>query len=276
VVSLRLLALALALAATGARGEELLLATTTSVQDSELLAPLLERFRAESGIGVRVVAVGSGAALRMGAEGNADVVIAHAPEAEEKLLAEGAYASRLPFMENYFAIAGPPNDPAGVKQAGSALAALQRVAAAKAPWVSRADESGTHQRELSLWRGAGVDSAAPWDGFVRTGQGMGATLQVAGERRAYLLSDFGTFLAFRERTGLAILVQEDPALRNVYSVLRPSSARAPQPRAKAVEAFERFLRSPDTQLEIGAFGRDRFGEPLFRPLLDEAACGGDA
>ena len=135
---------------------------------------------------------------------------------------EGILVDRRPFMQNYFVIAGPPADPAGVRTAPSAAAALRRVVEAKAPFVSRGDDSGTHRREVALFREAGIDTDAEWEGFARTGAGMGLSLQVAGERRAYILSDLGTFRAFRERTGLAALSRPDPALLNVYSVLRPN------------------------------------------------------
>ena len=240
-----------------ARGEDLLLATTTSVRDTGLLDALLPRFEQESGQKVKVLAVGSGAALRMGADGNADVLVTHAPEGEQVLVREKRVLSREPFMENHFVIAGPPGDPAGVAKAPSAIEALRRIAAAKAPWVSRGDDSGTHQREQALLRAAGVDPAKPWPGFVSTGSGMGQTLLVAGEKHAYVLSDLGTFLAFRERTGLVALSKPDESLLNVYSVLVVKPVG---------QAFAAFLLDPRTQREIGDFGRDRYGEALFRPL----------
>lgn len=251
--------------------DDLLLATTTSVRDSGLLDALVPLFREKTGVRVRTVAVGSGAALRMGAQGNADALLTHAPEEEEALVASGAALSRTPFMENYFVIAGPREDPAGVREAPSAVEAVRRIADAEAPWVSRDDDSGTHRRERALFVAAdpvgGPADGADWPGFARTGSGMGLSLQVAGERSAYILSDLGTWLAYRERTGLAALYDRpDPVLRNVYSLLRVDPARFPRVAAEAANRLESFLLSPEVQRRIAGFGSERFGRPLFRPL----------
>jgi len=250
-----------------ARDDVLLLATTTSVRDSGLLDELLPAFEARTGVRVKTIAVGTGAALRMGAEGNVDVLLTHAPGAEEELLATGAVVSREPFMENYFVLAGPPVDPAGVRDADTPVAAYQRLAAASAPYVSRGDDSGTHKRERSLLRAAGLADSDAWPGFAQTGTGMGLTLQVAGERRAYVLSDIGTFLAYSDRTGLAVLSQPSPELRNEYSVLRvnPEAIRDPS-HVEAAKKFAAYLQEPATQQRIATFGVARFGRPLFRPL----------
>jgi len=259
-----------ALAGCGSRGEQILLATTTSVQDSGLLDTLVPVFRERTGIRVRVVAVGSGAALRMGADGNADVLLTHAPEGEEALVASGAALARRPFMENYFVIAGPEEDPADVPGAASAADAYRRIAASGAAYVSRGDDSGTHRREQALLREAGLDEKGGWPGFASTGTGMGGTLQVAGERRAYVLSDLGTFLAFAQRVDLVALSKPLPDLRNVYAVLRVNPERFPgRVKAEGAQRFEAFLLDPDTQRRIGAFGRERYGQPLFRPLHPE-------
>ena len=259
--------LALALGACAGEQTKLILATTTSVQDSGLLDALLPLFARESGIRVQAIVVGTGAALRMGAEGNADVLLTHAPAAEQELVASGVLAARVPVMENYFVIAGPLEDPAGVREASSAAEAFRRIRAAESPYVSRGDDSGTHRKELELWRAAGLDPGDRWEGFTSTGSGMGLSLQVAGERRAYLLSDFGTFLAFRERSGLVALSRPAPALRNVYSILRVNPARFPDKvRGESARALEAFFLRPDVQERIAEFGRDRFGQPLFRPL----------
>jgi tungstate transport system substrate-binding protein len=265
-----LLALGLALAGC-ARSEpesELLLATTTSVRDSGLLDALLPAFSERTGIQVRTIAVGSGAALRMGEEGNADVLLTHAPEREKALVDSGVLAARRELMENHFVIAGPPEDPAEVRAAESAPDAYRRLHAANAPYASRADDSGTHMRERALLAAAGLDADADWEAVTRTGSGMGATLQVAGERRAYVLSDLGTFLAFQERTGLAALSGADPALRNVYSVMRVSPDRFPERlNTENAIALESYLLAAETQRAIGRFGTERFERPLFRPLL---------
>jgi len=264
---------ALLVAQAGAAGESkpaLLLATTTSVRDSGLLDTLLPVFQERTGIAVRVVAVGSGAALRMGSDGNADVLITHAPDGEQALVESGAALTRQPFMENYFVIAGPPEDPARVGEAGSAAEVYQRIAGLPAPYASRGDDSGTHRRERALLVEAGLDAAGGWPGFISTGAGMGITLEVAGERRAYVLSDIGTFLAFEKRTGLVALSNPSPPLRNVYSVLRIDPVRfAGRINAEGAEQLAAFLVSAETQRRIDAYGRERFGRPLFRPLLLE-------
>lgn len=259
------------LVAPGVRADDgALLATTTSVRDSGLLDALLPAFEARSGLRVRVVAVGTGAALRLGAEGNADLLLTHAPEAEEALVASGAVVGRVPFMENHFVLAGPADDPAGVGDAASPADAYRRLARSSAPYVSRADDSGTHKREQALLRDAGLPESGGWAGFARTGSSMGFTLQVAGERRAYVLSDVGTFLAFRRTTGLVALSKPAPAYRNVYALLRVSPERFPQVRAEAARALETFFLASETRERIGAFGRERFGRALFVPIAPEA------
>jgi tungstate transport system substrate-binding protein len=246
----------------------MLVATTTSLHDSGLLAEILPAFETRSGTDVRVVAVGSGAALAMGARGDADLLLTHAPEGEKELVEQGLVLARVPFMVNHFVIAGPPSDPADVAGASRGSEALARIERASAPYVSRGDDSGTHRRERALLARAGLEPGAGWPGFASTGAGMGLTLQVAGERQAYTLSDLGTFLAFRERTGLVALSQPGPDLRNEYSVLRANPARFPegQIQAEAALALESFLLEPATGTRIAAFGRERFGRSLFQPL----------
>jgi len=245
---------------------DLLLVTTTSLRDSGLLSALLPVFQERTGVRPQVIAVGSGAALRMGRDGNADVLLTHAPEGEEALVASGAAVSRTTVMENYFVIAGPPEDPAGVRAEKSPADAIRRIADASAQFISRGDDSGTHRREVALLREAGLDPAGGWPGFVSSGAGMGQTLQIAGERRAYVLSDIGTFLAFRERIELESLSQPAPSLRNVYSVLRIAPDRFDPARAERAAQFEAFMIDAKTQRQIADFGRERFGRPLFRPL----------
>jgi tungstate transport system substrate-binding protein len=244
----------------------LLLVTTTSVRDSGLLYELLPLLEERLDIRPQLVAVGSGAALRMGRDGNADVLLTHAPDGEAELVASGAAVSRRPIMENYFVIAGPPEDPAGVRGANSPADAMRRIASASAPYVSRADDSGTHRREVALLKEAGLDPAGGWSGFARSGAGMGQTLEIAGERRAYVLSDVGTFLAFQQRIELEPLSKSAPSLRNVYSVLRVNPNRLDPARAARAEQFESFMIDPEIQQKIATFGRERFGRSLFRPL----------
>jgi tungstate transport system substrate-binding protein len=236
------------------------------MRDSGLLGELLPIFEERSGVRTRVVAVGSGAALRMGRDGDADLLLTHAPEGEAALVASGAAISRKPFMENYFVIAGPAADPAGVRDAASPAEAFRRIADAEVPFLSRADDSGTHRREVSLMKEAGLDPEGRWPGLARSGAGMGQTLQIAGERRAYVLSDLGTFLAFKERIDLEALTSAASGLRNVYSVLQLNPENLAPGRAKSAEAFETFLLDPEIQQLISAFGHERFGRSLFRPL----------
>ena len=256
--------------AAGAAEPSVLLATTTSVQDSGLLSELFPEFETRTGIRVQVVAVGSGAALRMGADGNADLLLTHAPAGEQELVASGAVVSRTPFMENFFVLVGPPEDPARASEAASAAQAYQRIAALPAPYVSRGDDSGTHRRELELLTAAGLDPG--WPGFASTGAGMGLTLQVAGEKRAYALADLGTHLAFRERTGLVVLSKPDASLRNEYSILRVSPERFPRVNAEGARRLEAFFLEAATQQRIAAYGRERHAQALFRPLRLDAAA----
>jgi len=252
---------------------EVVLATTTSVRDSGLLDVLLPPFRERSGLDVKVIAVGSGAALRMARDGNADLVLAHAPEAEDALVKDGFALDRRPLAENYFLIAGPPEDPAGVRGAPSAAEAMARIFRAKAPFASRGDDSGTHQRERALLAAAGLPAEAAGPSVLRTGSGMGPTLQVAGEKRAYVLTDEGTFRAFQARIGLVPLSGRDPALRNVYSVLRVAPGKFPpgRIRADAAEKLAAHLLSPAARELIAGFGATPEQGPLFTPLAGSAA-----
>lgn len=255
------------LAARAGDERPLLLATTTSVQESGLLDALLPEFARETGFSVRVIAVGSGAAIEMARKGDVDVVLAHSPAAEEALVRDGVAKGRTSLMENFFVIAGPREDPAGVGAAESPEAAIGRIFRSQAAFVSRADRSGTHVKEQALVEAAGLDPAQRWPGYVETGSGMGQSLLVAGEKRAYILSDVGTFLAFRDRTGLVVLSKPAPSLRNVYSILQLDADRFERPlEREGAAALERYLVSPAVQARIRDFGRDRFGESLFVPL----------
>ena len=253
--------------ASQAGERSLILATTTSVRDSGLLDRLLPDFTARTGIEVRVIAVGTGAALRMGREGNADVLLTHAPASEQALVEDGVATRRTPFMENFFVIAGPAADPAGVGSASSPEEAIGKVASAKAGWVSRSDDSGTHKREKALFRAAGLDPDADWAGLVRTGSGMGLSLQVAGQRRTYILSDVGTFLAFQKRVDLVSLSKPGPSLRNTYSILQLDGDRFERPlHTEEAAELEAYLIDPAVQETIGGFGVEKYGRALFTPL----------
>lgn len=276
LTAILLLASVLSAPISSAVERSMILATTTSVRDSGLLDALLPAFTERTGIGVRVIAVGTGAALRMGREGNADLLLTHAPASEQVLVDEGIARRRTPFMENFFVIAGPKSDPVGIANAATPEAAIQEIAKAKAGWVSRADDSGTHKREKSLFEAAGLDADVDWKGLIRTGSGMGLSLQVASERRAYILSDIGTFLAFEKRVDLVVLSKSSTSLRNTYSLLQLESSRFEHPiRSSEAEELERFLLSPSIQQEIGKFGRERFGRSLFTPTAGLAPVSAD-
>ena len=255
-----------ALATPGAQAETLLLATTTSVQDSGLLEALLPAFTEKTGIRVQTVAVGTGAALRMGSEGNADALLTHAPQAENTLIASGAADQRVEIMENYFVLASPADDPAQLGELTNVEEMLRQIVTEEAAFVSRADDSGTHKKEVALFEGAGLDPAITWPGLTRTGSGMGLSLQIAGQKQAYILSDLGTFLAFQERTGLVPLSGPEPSLRNVYSVLRVNPERFPRAHAAQATALIEYFQEPATRKKIADFGVNRFGRSLFMPL----------
>jgi tungstate transport system substrate-binding protein len=257
----------LALVAQTPDPSALILATTTSTQDSGLLDVLVPRFEAANQVRVKVIAVGTGAALRMASSGNADAVLVHAPEAEQPLVEAGDLIEGVFVMHNDYVLVGPASDPAGARRAVSTVEAMRRIAAT-ATFISRGDNSGTHTQELSLWRDAGIVPAA----IARreeTGQGMGATLTVADQRRAYTLTDRGTYLALRKRLELAIVHQGDQRLRNLYHayVVNPSKHRGVN--VSGARAFLRFLVSPATQRTIGTFRRQELGEALFFPATPQ-------
>jgi tungstate transport system substrate-binding protein len=242
-----------------------ILATTTSTQDSGLLDELLPAFHGGSGCRVKTVAVGSGEALALGESGDADVLLVHSPAAEREFMAAGHGASRSAVMHNDFVLVGPADDPAGVAGAKSATEALRRVAAAQATFASRADESGTHAKELQLWAGAGVEPAGDW--YLETGQGMGETLTIADQKSAYTLADRGTFLA-TGNIGLQVLVEGGAELRNPYHVIVVQHRGT---NAGCATKLARWLVADDTQERIAGFGVDEFGEPLFFPDARDTA-----
>jgi tungstate transport system substrate-binding protein len=238
------------------------LATTTSTVDTGLLDELLPVFERQTGYKVVPLALGSGQALATGERGEADVLLVHSPDAERAFMAAGHGIERRLVMHNDFVLVGPAADPAGVRGAESAVEALRRVAAARAPFVSRGDNSGTHALELRLWRQAGIAPAGQrW--YTESGTGMGQTLQIADERGGYTLSDRGTFLAQRRVLGLVPLLEGDPALLNVYHVIRVDPAKSDRINADGARAFADFLVSPAAQALIAEYGRARFGAPLF-------------
>jgi len=249
--------------ATKASGN-IILATTTSTQDSGLLDVLVPMFEDESGYSVMVIAVGSGQAIEMGSRGDADVVLAHSPRAEEEFVARGDGIERNWVMYNDFIIVGPQADPAGVAQAADAADALTRIFNAGARFTSRGDDSGTHTKELGLWSKASLDpTGQSW--YAETGQGMGATLQVASQQGAYTLSDRATFLAQRDNLDLEIVNEGDGSLLNPYTVIVVNPDVHSGVNAAGARAFAAFLVRDDIQDVIAAFGMDEFGEPLFFP-----------
>jgi tungstate transport system substrate-binding protein len=253
----------------GAR--EILLSTTTSTQDSGLLEYLIPLFERQSGYTVKTVAVGSGAAIALGQRGEADVVLAHAPDNERQFVASGAGIERRLVMNNDFIIVGPPADPVGIRGTADPVAALKRIAEAGNPFISRGDNSGTHQLELQLWREAGIaPKGQGW--YVESGGGMGQTLQIADQRAAYTISDRATYLAFKDRVRLDILTEQDERLLNIYHVTLVNPQRFPAVNAAGAKAFADFLLTAETQRLIDEFGRDRYGQPLFTPCAANS-CG---
>lgn len=241
----------------------IILATTTSTQDTGLLDVLLPMFRQESGIEVKVVAVGSGQAMKLGRDGNADVLLTHSPAAESKFMGDGFGLQRYTVMHNDFLLVGPADDPAETQGHKSAAAALARIAGREAPFVSRGDDSGTHRKEMDIWKKAGLTPGGAW--YLQCGQGMAQALRIANEKRAYTLTDRGTFLAHRKKLELVPIVEGDPLLLNRYAVILLNPEKYPHLNHTAARRFADFMRRADVQKTIGAFGVAEFGQPLFFP-----------
>jgi len=253
---------------TALANTSLILATTTSTQDSGLLDVLIPMFEEQTGYTVQTVAVGSGAAIAMAEEGNADVLFVHAPASEKALMDAGWGKDRFLVMHNYFAIVGPATDPAGVKGMTSAVEAFQMIADAGSDFITRGDDSGTNKMEISLWGKTTTDpSGQAW--YIDSGQGMGATLIIASEKQAYTLTDRATFLANQANLNLEILVEGDAALLNVYRVITVNPDKWPDSNYYGALAFANFLIDPATQAVIEEFGVDKFGQPLFFPDADK-------
>ncbi|MCY3567670.1 MAG: substrate-binding domain-containing protein [Chloroflexi bacterium] len=254
----------------GFNEDELILATTTSLNDSGLLDRLVPIFEDEAEVSVKIIAVGTGAALRMGADGNADVLLTHAPDAERVLVEAGDVTSRTLVAYNDFVIVGPPDDPAGVAGMSDVSTALAKIAASGATFASRGDDSGTHKKELSLWSETGVSpSVASDDWYIEVGQGMSATLTVANQRGAYALTDRGTYLSLSaDIPDLLTLVEGDPLLLNFYSVM-PVNGGKGRINTVASQQFADFLIRADIQAMIGEYLREEYGQPLFIPAAHE-------
>ncbi len=239
------------------------LATTTSTQDSGLLDVLVPAFSKASGYTVKTIAVGSGAALAMGERGDADVLLVHSPAAEAAYMAKGRGLSRALVMHDAFIVVGPAADPARIRGAATAQDAFRDIARGGAAFVSRGDDSGTNGKELALWKAAGVTPGGAW--YVRTGSGMADTLRVASQKAAYTLTDDGTFLSQRSALALVPLVEDAKDLRNVYHVIVVAPLEGHVANRTGGEAFAAFVTSPAGQAIVARYGRERFGRPLFVP-----------
>ena len=244
-------------------GQAVILSTTTSTQDSGLLDVLVPLFEKKTGYTVKTISVGTGQALALGGKGEADVCLVHAPDSEKKYVADGLLVNRRLVMHNDFLIVGPAGDPAKIQGMASAVEAMRRLAEAKATFISRGDNSGTHQLEKKLWKEAKVEPAGAW--YLQAGQGMGATLTIASEKQGYTVTDRATFLAFKKRLQLVPLVERDRILLNIYSVLEPNPAKFPRLNVAGGKAFADFMVSKEIQEVIRTYGVDKFGEPLFFP-----------
>jgi tungstate transport system substrate-binding protein len=276
VLRAALLASGLGLASGPAAAQDryITVASTTSTENSGLFGELVPRFTEDSGIEVRVVAVGTGQAIRLAESGDADVLLVHHGPSEERFVAAGFGVERHEVMYNDYVIVGPASDPAGIEGSQDAVAALARIAAAAAPFASRGDDSGTHKAELALWQEAGIDVAAASGSWYReTGSGMGPTLNVAAGMDAYALTDRGTWLAFENRQNLATLVEGDPRLFNQYGSILVNPERHPHVKAALGQQFIDWMLSDAGQQAIGAFrinGRQAFfpnacGQRALRP-----------
>ena len=244
--------------------KNVILATTTSTQDSGLLDVLIPIFEKQTGYFVKTIAVGSGQAMAMGQKGEADVLLVHSPDAEKKFMAAGNGVQRRLVMHNDFIIVGPPADPAAVKAAKTSVEAFKKIAQTNAVFMSRGDNSGTHSKEKAIWKAAGITpDGQKW--YQQTGLGMGQTLSVAAEKKAYTLADRGTYLALKKNLGLDILNEGDAMLLNVYSVIEVNPAKFKKINADGGKAFADFMVARATQEIIGKFGVEKFGSPLFFP-----------
>ncbi len=244
--------------------KNIILATTTSTQDSGLLDVLIPIFEKKTGYFVKTIAVGSGQAMAMGQKGEADVLLVHSPEAEKAFIEGGNGINRRLVMHNDFVIVGPAADPANVRKAKTTTEAFRRIAASSSIFVSRGDNSGTHAKEKVIWKAGAV----PYEGknwYQQTGLGMGQTLSVAAEKNGYVLTDRGTYLALKKRLNLPILFEGDAMLLNIYHVIQVNRAKWPKVNEQGARAFADFMVSKEAQEQIRTFGVDKFGSPLFFP-----------
>ncbi len=242
--------------------QEVILATTTSTQDSGLLDVLQPEFEKQTGYKLKIIAVGTGAALKMGEKGEADVLLVHAPKSEQALVDSGVGVNYSLVMHNDFILVGPENDPAGIKDAQTTADAMKKIADKGTVFVSRGDDSGTHKKELDLWKEATIEpKGQKW--YQEAGSGMGATLNIASEKQGYTLTDRATYLAQKDKVKLAILKQGDKSLLNIYHVMNVNPEKFDKVNAEGGKAFVDFMVAKETQEIIGKFGVDKYGEPLF-------------
>jgi len=267
IAALSILAIVLGMLPAGtaqAEQKNIILATTTSTQDSGLLDILLPIFEKKTGYFVKTIAVGSGQAMAMGQKGEADVLLVHSPEAEKKFMSEGYGVNRRLVMHNDFIIVGFKTDPARIKGSKSSVDAFKKIAAANAIFMSRGDNSGTHSKERAIWKAAGINpEGQKW--YQQTGLGMGQTLSVAAEKKTYTLADRGTYLALKKNLGLDILAEGDAVLLNIYHVIEVNPAKWPRVNNPGAKAFADYMVSRQTQDIIKKFGVEKYGSPLFFP-----------
>ena len=246
-----------------AASKSVILATTTSTQDSGLLDVLVPMFEKESGYQVKTISVGSGQAMKMGEKGEADVLLVHSPDAEKKFMADGFGVSRRLVMHNDFVIVGPASDPAKIKGT-KAADALKRIAQAGVIFVSRGDNSGTHAKEKGLWKTAAINpEGQKW--YQQTGLGMGETLNVAAEQKGYTITDRATYLALKKGLGLEVIVEGDSKLLNIYHVIELNPVKGPKVNVQGGKSFAEFMVAGKTQEASGRFGVSKYGAPLFFP-----------
>ena len=281
-LSLFLLSLLLISCGSGNINKEVILATTTSVRDTGLLDVLTDIFKKETGYKIKAIAVGSGEAMAMGKRGDVDVLVVHSPQDEEAFMKDGFGKNRELIMTNYFKLVGPDEDPAGCFGVASAKEAIAKIADKQAIFVSRGDNSGTHKKELSIWKSANITPTGEW--YIQAKNSMGMVLQITNEKRGYTLSDRGTYLAFKKKLSLKEMIGQvaplgrhgaaapemtgqDPALLNQYSVIVLNPDKFPKINLAGAEAWAKFLLEPATQKIIGEYGKDKYGQALFYPVV---------
>ena len=244
---------------------QLTLATTTSVYDSGLLDALLPPFEVENRCRVKVIGVGTGQAIRLAKEGNVDIILVHDPVREEMFVNEGYGARRYNIMYNDFVIVGPEEDPAHIRDGREGAKALKKISASKSTFISRGDDSGTHRKEAELWRLAGIEPSGSW--YIEAGTGMVGTLRIANERRAYALTDRGTYVAHRKELDLTILVEGDENFYNLYSIIPISKEKYPHVNYQLAIKLVEFITGIEGQNIIRTYGQKEYGQPLFFPLV---------